>query len=135
MSKRAIVLGGILAALSVILGAFGAHGLLKHVESGIMDLRMVQSFETAARYQMYHAFALIVLGIIMKVFGESKLLSASMWFFTSGIILFSGSLYLIATRTIIGWDNWEWIGPVTPLGGLCFIGGWIILVSGIIRRK
>lgn len=135
MIKKSFVFGAASAALAIALGAFGAHGLLKHVESGLMDLRMVQSFETAARYQMYHALALVLLGITMKLFGESKLLSAAMWLFVAGTVLFSGSLYFIATRNIIGWENWQWIGPVTPLGGLLFMAGWVALAVAVIRRK
>lgn len=135
MSKTSILLGSFFAATSIGLGAFGAHGLLKHVESGLMDLRMVQSFETAARYQMYHALALVLLGIVMKVYSDHKRLTIAMWLFVLGTIFFSGSLYFIATRTIIGWENWQWIGPVTPIGGLLFIGGWISLIIHFIRTK
>lgn len=135
MSRKTLIIGSLSAALSIALGAFGAHGLLKHVESGLMDLRMVQSFETAARYQMYHALALVILGIGMKVFGEQKLLKAAMWLFVAGTVCFSGSLYFIATRNIIGWENWQWIGPVTPLGGLLFMAGWLMIVIHFIRNK
>ena len=135
MTKRALITGSLSAATAIALGAFGAHGLLKHVESGLMDLRMVQSFETAARYQMYHALALVLLGIVMKVYGNHKRLTIAMWLFVLGTIFFSGSLYFIATRTIIGWDNWQWIGPITPIGGLLFIAGWIILIIHFIRNR
>lgn len=135
MTKRALITGSLSAAIAIALGAFGAHGLLKHVESGLMDLRMVQSFETAAKYQMYHALALVLLGIVMKVHGNHKRLTVAMWLFVLGTIFFSGSLYFIATRTIIGWDNWQWIGPITPIGGLLFIAGWISLIIHFIRTK
>jgi hypothetical protein len=135
MVKNSILLGSISAAIAIALGAFGAHGLLKHVESGLMDMKMVQSFETAARYQMYHAIALVLLGIIMKSFGEHKQLNRAKWLFIAGTICFSGSLYLIATRNVIGWVNWQWIGPVTPIGGLLFMAGWVVIIVHFLRSK
>jgi len=135
MSKNSILLGCISAAIAIALGAFGAHGLLKHVESGLMDMKMVQSFETAARYQMYHAIALVLLGIIVNSFGEHKRLNVAKWLFLAGTICFSGSLYLIATRNVIGWENWQWIGPITPIGGLLFMAGWVMIVVHFLRSK
>jgi uncharacterized membrane protein YgdD (TMEM256/DUF423 family) len=135
MSNRSLVSGCISAALAVILGAFAAHGLEKHLESGLMDLHQMEIFETGARYQMYHAFALIAVGLIAKLYGESKLLKTAMWLFVIGILFFCGSLYLLATRNVLGLENWTWLGPITPLGGLCFISGWSLLAVAIIRKK
>ncbi|MFM2019276.1 MAG: hypothetical protein RL007_2932, partial [Bacteroidota bacterium] len=86
-----------MAMLSVIFGAFAAHGLQKYVDSGLMDEKMLRNFETGARYQMYHALAILICGIVAKVQSESKWLYASFWLFITGILLFSGSLYLLAT--------------------------------------
>lgn len=127
--------GAILAGLSVILGAFAAHGLKKYLDSGQMDQQMLQNFETAARYQMYHAFALIACALLMKINGENRLLKIAGWLFAIGILFFSGSLYLLSTRTVIGLDNWKWLGPITPLGGLCFITGWLLLAVSVFRKN
>jgi uncharacterized membrane protein YgdD (TMEM256/DUF423 family) len=132
MIKRSLITGALLACLAVILGAYGAHGLKNAL--GPEHISQVQSFDTAARYQMYHAFALIVLGIIMKLFGESRLLNGAYTCFVIGILLFSGSLYLLSTRSITGLE-WPWLGPVTPLGGLFFILGWVFFAVAIIRKK
>ena len=135
MANRSILFGCISAALAVILGAFAAHGLEKHLETGLMDLHQMEIFETGARYQMYHAFALIALGLIAKVFGESKLLKAAMWLFVTGILFFCVSLYLLATRNVIGLEDWTWLGPITPLGGLCFVAGWICICLPVFNKR
>lgn len=132
MIKRSLITGALLAGLAVVLGAYGAHGLKNAL--GPEHLSQVQSFDTAARYQMYHAFALLILGILAKLFGESRLLNAAYSCFVIGIVLFSGSLYLLSTRSITGLE-WSWLGPVTPLGGLFFILGWILLTLSIVRKK
>ena len=133
MSKKSLVTGSLFAALAVILGAFAAHGLKPYVESGKMDLQMLQNFETASRYMMYHAFALIICGILGKVLGESKLFKIASILFIVGIVFFCGSLYLLSTRDVIGLTNWKWLGPITPLGGLCFISGWVLLAIGTLK--
>ncbi len=135
MSKKILATGFIFAALSVIIGAFAAHGLQKYIDSGLMDEKMLKNFETGARYQMYHAFAIIICGILVQISGESKFLKISAWLFTIGIIFFSGSLYLLSTRNVLGMTNWQWLGPITPLGGLCFISGWILLAVGMLRKN
>lgn len=135
MIKKSIATGAILAMLAVILGAFAAHGLQKYVDSGLMDEKMLRNFETGARYQMYHAIAILICGIIAKVQTESKWLHASFWLFITGILLFSGSLYLLSVRNVIGLESWHWLGPVTPLGGVAFIAGWIMLILHATRSK
>lgn len=131
MINRSIIAGASLAAIAVILGAFGAHGLKDAL--GPENIHQLQSYETGVRYQMYHAFAIILLGVFAKVFGENKLLSGSLWLFISGIIFFSGSIYILSTRSLTGLD-WTWLGPITPIGGLCFIGGWVLLVISFLRK-
>ncbi len=121
MSKRFIQYASILGALSVILGAFGAHTLKKFVEADL-----VATFETGVRYQFYHTFALLAVGILYRRM-PGKVLEWAGIFFISGIILFSGSLYLLTylnTSEIVGLKG---IGAITPLGGLCFVAGWICL--------
>jgi uncharacterized membrane protein YgdD (TMEM256/DUF423 family) len=134
MWKKWFAAGSVLAGLSVALGAFGAHGL----KNALADLSnredLLRSYETAARYQMYHAFAILAAALLMKVCGESKLIKISCWFFIAGILLFSGSLYFLSTRDLTGLTNASWLGPITPFGGLCFIAGWITLAIAALRK-
>lgn len=134
MIKRSIITGSIFAALAIMLGAFGAHALELHVERGEMTLHDMEVYETGARYQFYHALTLILLGILAKVFGETKLLRGAYTLFTVGVIMFSGSLYFLSTDGITGM-NFSWLGPVTPLGGLLLITAWILVVISFIRNK
>lgn len=135
MKNYWLVWGALLAAVSVILGAFAAHGLEKHLASGFVTERQLHNFETAARYQMYHAIALLICGVVLPRFVSNKLLRLAPWFFCTGILLFSGSLYLLSVRDVIGLNNWQWLGPITPLGGLGFIGGWVLLALGCWRAQ
>jgi uncharacterized membrane protein YgdD (TMEM256/DUF423 family) len=135
MVNRSIAAGAIFAMLSVVLGAFAAHGLQQYVESGLMDDKMLRNFETGARYQMYHAIAIMICGIISRFHTETNWLHASFWLFITGILLFSGSLYLLSARNVIGLESWHWLGPVTPLGGVAFIAGWIMLVLHAMQKK
>lgn len=114
-------LGALLAGIGVMAGAFGAHALEEMVSPDRLD-----TFETAARYQMYHAIALFVMGL--KDPGQPR----SRWIaylFLAGILLFSGSLYLLVLT------DTAWLGAVTPLGGLAFIGGWLLLAIGYAEKK
>ena len=124
MHKQFLITASFLGALSVILGAFAAHKLKE-----ILEASLLQTFETAVKYQMYHALALLAVGIIFKDF-SSKQLVWSGWSFIVGTILFSGSLYLLC---FIKHQNLSatWVGAITPFGGLCFIAGWLFLAIGI----
>jgi uncharacterized membrane protein YgdD (TMEM256/DUF423 family) len=135
MSNKWLATGFIFAALAIIIGAFAAHSLKSQLGTGMIDEQGLQNFETGARYQVYHAFALMICGIIAKIYGDSRSIKIAALFFIAGIILFSGSLYLLSTRNIIGLANWKWLGPLTPLGGACFITGWIILAICTLRKK
>ncbi|MEO5644208.1 MAG: DUF423 domain-containing protein [Bacteroidia bacterium] len=134
MAKKWLITGFIFAALAIIIGAFGAHSLKELVANGSLAESSLQNFETGARYQMYHAFAIIICGILVKIFGEARCIKIAGILFVMGIILFSGSLYLLSMRGIIGMENWKWLGPLTPLGGACFIAGWITLAIGITKK-
>ncbi|MDQ3109569.1 MAG: DUF423 domain-containing protein [Bacteroidota bacterium] len=134
MSNKWLTTGFIFAALAIVLGAFAAHSLKSYIALEKIDEHQLQNFETAARYQMYHAFALMICGILAKLFGENRFIKIAALLFIAGIILFSGSLYLMSTRNIIGIE-WKWLGPLTPLGGVCFIAGWILLAVGVMRRE
>lgn len=115
----------ILAAITVALGAFGAHGL----EGKVPD-KSVKVFETAVRYQLFHAIALALAAILYKSFPNKWVKNAGI-FFLLGILFFSGSLYLLTYSTAVDSSNFKWAGPITPLGGLMFIIGWISLAFGI----
>lgn len=112
--------GAILAFLGVAAGAFGAHIIKDHLNS-----EMLAVFETAVRYQMYHAIALMLTGIL-AVFRYHKRLAIIGWLFIAGIILFSGSLYVMSLTGI------KAFGIITPFGGIAFLAGWVWLaVAGI----
>ena len=104
-------------AVAVALGAFGAHGLRGRIEE-----RLLETFQTAVEYQMYHCLALLMVAVLMREWGRSLALEITSYAFILGVLLFSGSLYgLVLT-------NMKWLGPVTPVGGLCLIIGWSALV-------
>ncbi len=121
MTKKLLITGSILAALSVVLGAFAAHWLKANI-----SITALTNFHTAVNYQMVHALAILVMAALPMRF-HGKLFRSAYYAFLTGIIFFSGSIYLLSTREITGW-YWPWIGPVTPLGGLLLIVGWILLI-------
>ena len=121
MTKNLLITGSILAGLSVALGALGAHWLKENISSAA-----VTSFQTGVHYQMVHALAILVMAALPLRF-HNKPFRFAFYAFLTGTILFSGSIYLLSTREITGWE-WPWVGPVTPLGGLLFITGWILLI-------
>lgn len=125
---RTIIIWACVAGGSaVILGAFGAHGL-----KGKLTPEALASFETGVRYQMFHALALFAAAWMATRFNTSlPLIAGGLW--CVGMVLFSGSIYLLACRALLGIESWRWIGPITPLGGLCFIAGWIVLAIAAIR--
>ena len=119
--KDWIVLGSCLMALAVAIGAFGAHGLKSKVSNEDLII-----FETGVRYQIYHSLALIILGLMTYTIPNLKV-SIIGYLFTSGILLFSGSLYILVLT------NLRWFGAITPFGGLCFIFGWILFAIKIFK--
>ena len=128
MEKIFLILGTILAGLGVALGAFGAHGLKKMVPP-----ETVSSYQTGVQYQMYHAFALLIVGILADRLSRS-LINWSGAFFALGIVLFSGSLYLLASLKAMNKVGVSGIGIITPIGGLMFLAGWIFLLVAIIKK-
>lgn len=125
MHRGYLKTGAILGALSVALGAFAAHKLKE-----IVDPDAVAIFETGVRYQFYHVFALLAVGILYLNFKKSTLRWAGI-FFIVGITLFSGSLYLLTYIHASEIQNMKWVGPLTPLGGVCFIVGWLLLCVAV----
>ncbi|MEO7620824.1 MAG: DUF423 domain-containing protein [Chitinophagaceae bacterium] len=120
---------GFLGALSVILGAFGAHALKQTISE-----RYLAVFETAVRYQFYHVLALLAVGILFKDFSNNYLLWSGR-LFCLGILIFSGSLYLLTFFEAIGQQGFKWLGAITPIGGICLVAGWILLAVGIAGKS
>ncbi len=127
MHKLFLVTGSAIGALSVILGAFGAHGLKK-----IVPAESLVTYETAVRYQFYHVFALIITGLLFAN-GHPGLMKTAGWLFIAGMIGFSGSLYLLTYKTATQASGLGWVGPVTPLGGLLLVAGWVCLAIGLAK--
>ena len=127
MHKGFLKTAFILGALAVGLGAFGAHGLKNYVSNNA-----ITTFETGVRYQFYHVFALLAVAILYKEFSGVK---TAGWFFITGIILFSGSLYILTAVQAMVQPGYRWIGAITPIGGLFFIAGWLWMFVAIVRKK
>ena len=123
MKEFVLIFGGIMGALAVILGAFGAHALKKTFNDD-----QLKSFETGVKYQMYHAIILIITGIVFPFTQTGQQLTA--WFFMIGILLFSFSIYGLTYSSSIN-KKLKILGPITPLGGLFLILGWIFFTMNI----
>lgn len=134
MQKRLLQFSGFSAAVSVSLGAMAAHGLKSKLATGLITETNLQSFDTAARYQMYHSLALLSIIFLIEKF-HVKLISSAAYCFMAGIVLFSGSIYILSTSRLLGLENVQWLGPVTPLGGLFFVLGWILLALAGIKKQ
>ncbi len=124
MAKSFLILSSLAGGLAVVLGAFAAHGLKTRLEPALLT-----AFKTGVEYQFYHALALLGVAILLQQWHASNLLVAAGIAFTLGILLFSGSLYGLALL------QWKWLGPVTPLGGLCFIVGWGCLLAAAVQHS
>lgn len=121
MSKTILMTASILLALAVAIGAFGAHGLKSHLSA-----EMIQIYKTGVEYHFYHALGLLLIGVL-SILMPSGLLKWSAIFLTAGIVLFCGSLYILAITGI------KWLGAITPLGGLSFIAGWVLLFLAVLK--
>lgn len=128
MNKRIILTAALFGALAVILGAFGAHGL-----KNIVAANQLETWQKGVEYQFYHTFAILYLSTFARY--KNKLIGLSFVFFSIGIVLFSGSLYLLAIKDAYGLSFAQFLGPVTPIGGLCFIIGWIFLFLAALKDK
>ncbi len=129
MHKGLIKTATLLGALSVALGAFGAHALKQQVSDYAVNI-----YETGVRYQFYHVFALLATGILYKEFSNKFILWAGI-LFIAGIILFSGSLYWLMYIKGAVLPGYDWVGAITPLGGVAFILGWISLFIGCFKKS
>jgi len=127
MNKQIIITASVFGMLAVVTGAFGAHGL-----KAVLPAAQLEVWHTAVQYNFYHVFALLFLSTF-RVDAKNKLIRACYYLFTFGIVFFSGSLYLLSCRSIIGWHWLIYMGPITPLGGLLFILGWLLLAIAAFR--
>jgi len=118
MAKVFITLASFSGLLAVAFGAFGAHALKNRLDDYAMGV-----FHTAVQYHFYHSLALLAVGVIALNYPHAALLRSSGWLFTLGIVVFSGSLYLLS------FSGLRWLGAVTPIGGLAFIAGWACLAA------
>lgn len=122
MAKFILTAASFLGAIAVMLGAFGAHGLKARLDTYGLDI-----FQKGVEYQYYHVFALLAIGLLATKY-PGGMLQWSANFMIAGIFLFSGSLYLLGTKSLLGIESWAKIlGPITPIGGLFLIIGWILL--------
>jgi len=123
--KKFIVTGALHGFLAVALGAFGAHALKE-----VLDDYNRGIWETAVQYQMFHATALLVIGILMssKLLGEVKQLNLAGIFFNLGIVFFSGSLYVLAISGV------KVLGAITPIGGVLFLAGWVLIIVSVLKH-
>ena len=129
MRKNYIIAAAIFGGLAVAIGAFGAHGL----ENITKDEKILHGFQTGVQYQMYHALALLALAILFESFSSQLMRWAANCFIT-GILLFSGSLYLLTFLKIEGSTAIRFVGPITPIGGLFFIAGWLLLLLAVKKK-
>ena len=121
--NNTLKIAAISGALAVSLGAFGAHGLKEMLTPAMLEI-----FKTGVQYQFYHTFALLAVGILQSL-GESNQLKWASRLFVAGIIIFSGSLYLLSISGI------KVLGAITPIGGIAFIAGWVMLFMHPIKQK
>jgi uncharacterized membrane protein YgdD (TMEM256/DUF423 family) len=120
--KTAIILAAIFGFLGVTLGAFGAHAL----KDKFKEAKYAKNWETAVSYQFTHTFAIALTGILTHLLGASSSLTWALYLFVAGIIIFSGSLYILSLTGI------KKLGAITPIGGLCMLAGWVLLLVAVI---
>ncbi|WP_140937562.1 DUF423 domain-containing protein [Sphingobacterium lumbrici] len=128
MNKQIILTASFLGLIAVILGAFGAHGL----EGKISEYHLA-TWKTANQYHFYHTLALLFLSTFSRA--KSPSIRVSFIAFTVGILFFSGSLYVLSVRSLLDIEIASWLGPVTPIGGLFFMTGWVGLFVAAIRHR
>ncbi len=121
MKMNKFFISALLGAISVMLGAFAAHGL-----KSLVPADQITSFNIGTKYQLIHSVLLLLVSIVSVKYPH-KLLNQAFYAIFTGILLFSGSIYLLTTREIIGLHSYKWLVPLTPIGGLLIITGWILL--------
>ncbi len=127
MERKIITTAAILGMIAIVLGAFGAHALKK-----VLSLEQLNTFETGVKYQMYHALLLLFVGTSKSI--SAKTQRAVYFLVVLGVLLFSGSIYLLATNDLTTFD-FKKIGFVTPIGGLLLIGAWFLVFIDFYKKK
>ena len=122
LTKIFLLLGSVNAALAVGLGAFGAHGLRSRLSEDLLS-----TYQTGVQYHFYHALGLFAVALVASLLPDSALVKWSGWLMLAGILLFSGSLYLLSITGI------RWLGAITPLGGVAFISAWLLLAVAVAK--
>ena len=128
MDKKIFSAAGFFGMTAIILGAFGAHALKK-----VLTVEQLVTFETGVKYQIYHALFLLFLGL-SGVLLMDKTKKRLYWLVVLGVILFSGSIYLLTTKNVTGID-FKFLGPITPIGGMLLITAWGILLVKVLNKK
>lgn len=128
MNRRIILTASLFGGLAVILGAFGAHGL-----KSLISADAIAVWAKGVEYQFYHTLALLFLSTFARF--RTKLVDIAYYCFTIGIVLFSGSLYLLSTREVLQLSIVNFLGPITPIGGLFFITGWFFLFLAALKNR
>ena len=134
MIPKQLITIGLLGAISVALGALGAHALKNQLPGGLITPDQLNGFDTAVKYQMYHTLAMLLMVMLNKELNNKFLKWAYRLFFW-GIILFSGSLYFLCSRNLMGADWLKFLGPITPIGGILFVAGWLMLIVAVVTNK
>lgn len=127
MNKKTLIAGSVFGLISIVLGAFASHSLEK-----IIAMEAIETFQVGVRYQMYHALLLLFVGSTTKIRPKSK--RWIFWLAVVGVVLFSGSIYFLATNELTGFD-FKTIGFVTPIGGLLLIVSWLIMLLDFLNLK
>jgi uncharacterized membrane protein YgdD (TMEM256/DUF423 family) len=134
MQRTLVLFAGISGAIAVALGALGAHYLKQKAGMNIITVDNLHAFETGVRYHIYHTLAIFGIALFSGRLSH-KFLEHAANFFMVGIVLFSGSIYILSTRALFGIEGMSWLGPVTPIGGLVLMGGWIMLFIAGLRTS
>ena len=129
MIKSVLIKSGVLGIIAVLGGAFGAHALKE-----VLTSEQLMSFNTGVRYQLIHAVVLLFIFLLMTKYENKQFKIAAQLIFW-GVILFSGSIYILTLKNLIGLELLKYVGPITPIGGLLIITGWLFIILGGIKLK
>ncbi len=124
---------GVLGAIGIAFGALGAHTLKNKIATGLITPDQVNGFDTGVKYHMYHVLAMLAIVVLSQTYMH-KYLKWAFNLFLWGIILFSGSLYILCTRNLFGAEGLRLLGPITPIGGILFVSGWLCLAFSVIKK-